>query len=68
MIATPFSLAGPSAPTTSTAASNTPLRAASPVPAQPGKEPFTWMTALNRASLWFSQSRTTWATAGHTLS
>jgi hypothetical protein len=63
MIATSFSLAGPSAPTT--------VRAASPASAQhatqPGKKPFAWFAALNRASLWFSQSRTTWATAGHTL-
>nr|WP_315245412.1 hypothetical protein [uncultured Albidiferax sp.] len=64
MIATPFSLAGHSA-------SSTAPRAASPAPvqhaAQSGKKPFAWFAAVNRASLWFSQSRTTWATAGHTL-
>lgn len=64
MIATPFSQAGYSAPRTA-------LRATNPAPAQhaaqAGKKPFAWFAALNRASLWLSQSRTTWSTAGHTL-
>ncbi len=64
MIATPLSLAGHSATST------TP-RTASPAPtqhaAQSRKKPFAWLAALNRASLWLSQSRTTWSTAGHTL-
>ena len=64
MIATHFSAAGnPTASTVSRAASAAPAQRT----AKPGKKPFTLFAALNQASLWFSQSRTTWSTAGQTL-
>jgi hypothetical protein len=64
MIATPLSLAGHSA-TSATPRGTSTARAQHTAPSR--KKPFAWITALNRASLWLSQSRTTWSTAGHTL-
>jgi hypothetical protein len=64
MIATQLTLAGNSATSTGPRAAT---RAAVQPTARPAKKSIGWMAALNRASLWFSQSRTTWSTAGHTL-
>lgn len=65
MTATQLSLSG-------NLSAHTAPRATSMAPAQravvqPNKKPFALFTALNQASKWLSQSRTTWSTAGQTL-
>ena len=63
MTATQLSLSGNLVTRTTTHSANK----VSAQPAKTSKKPFALFTALNHASKWLSQSRTTWSTAGQTL-